>query len=359
MDKMTETAMELCRDPMLAVENGRAVYMNAAARAAFPCPAEDEAEASPLLKKLLGLGTERFVAAVEIDGRQYAVSSEKLGGTQLYSLVPSDSPGDGGLLSDGMMTELLSLLFNISLASDRIDALLCGTGNDAGKYLFILRHSYYSLRRQLTNLNTARQLQDGAVPFDPRRTDLVTLCSELADCVNSLTYPRRAALSFSSPLTELTAWVDPPMVERILLNLLSNSFAHTPPEGSVRLRLNQSGNSAVISVDDNGEGIPPDILRNIFARYKARMDGAHLDRGATGGLGLGIASGLTKLHGGTLLIESREGQGTSVRAMFPLEKPGSVVLECTDALADAGMDGILTELSGLLGPEFYSAKYLD
>ena len=360
MDKMTETVIELCRDPMLAVENGKTVYMNAAARAAFPCPTEDDDDdAFPLPEHPLLSSTERFVAAVGIAGRQYSVSSETLGGTRLYSLVPLDSPGGGGLLSDGMMTELLSLLFNISLAADRIDALLGSSGGEAEKFLCILRHSCYSLRRQLTNLNTARQLQDGAVPFSPRRTDLVTLCAELADCVNSLTHPGRAALSFSSPLTELTAWVDPPMVERILLNLFSNSFAHTPADGSVRLRLNRSGANAVISVDDDGEGIPSDILRNIFARYEARLDGARLDRGATGGLGLGVASGLTKLHGGTLLIESREGQGASVRVMLPLEKPGGVVLECTDAPADTGMDGILTELSGLLGPEYYSAKYLD
>lgn len=359
MDKMTETVMELCRDPMLAVEDGRTVYMNAAARAVFPCPTEDAPAVLPFPEHILFSETDRFVAAVGVASRQYTVSCEKYGETRLFSLVPSDPSAGGGLLSDGMMAELLSLLFNTSLAADRLAALIPETFGEAERFLRILRHNCFSLRRQLTNLNTARLLQDGAVPFRPQRTDLVLLCSELADCVNSLTYPKRAALSFSSPLNELTAWVDPPMLERILLNLLSNSFAHTPPDGSVRLRLDRSGGRAVLSVDDNGEGIPSDVLRNIFARYEARLDGAHLDRGATGGLGLGVASGLTKLHGGTLLIESREGMGTSVRAMLPLEKPGSVVLECTDAPMNIGMDGVLVELSGLLGPDYYSAKYLD
>ena len=358
MDKMTETVMELCRDPMLAMEDGRIVYMNAAAHAAFPGLAEDGG-ASPLPPDILFSKTDRFVASAGIAGRQYAVSSVKLGETRLFSFASAEKPEGGSLLSDGMMVELLSLLFNTNLAAERIASLTPETFGEAGKLLRILRHGYFSLRRQLMNLNTARQLADGVVPFAPRRTDLVTLCAELADCVSSLTHPKHAALSFSSPLTELTAWVDPPMLERILLNLLVNSFAHTPPDGSVRLRLDRSGGSAVLSVDDNGEGIPPDILRNIFSRYEARLDCAHLDRGATGGLGLGVASGLTKLHGGTLLIESREGHGTSVRAMLPLEKPGSVVLECGGAGEAVGMDGILTELSGLLGPECYSEKYLD
>lgn len=357
MDRLTETAMELCRDPMLAVEGEKTVYMNAAARAAFPCPTED---AAPLLPEdILSSEMDRFVAAVGIAERQYSVSCVRLGETRLISLVPSDAPEGGGLLSDGMMTELLSLLFNTNLAAERIASLIPEAFGEAEKFLRILRHGCFSLRRQLTNLNTARQLRDGAVPYAPRWANLVTLCAELADCVNSLTYPKHAALSFSSPLTELTAWVDPPMVERILLNLLVNSFAHTPPDGAVRLRLSQSGSSAVLSVDDNGEGIPPDILRNIFSRYEARIDSARLDRGATGGLGLGVASGLTKIHGGTLLIESREGQGTSVRVMFPLKKPDSIVLECGGAGEAVGMDGILTELSGILGPEYYSEKYLD
>lgn len=357
MDKMTETALELCRDPMLAVEGGRTVYMNAAARSSFP--SYREGGVPPLPEQILFSGTERFVAAVEIDERLYTVSYALAGGTQLFSLVPSNKPGDGGLLSDGMMTGLLSILFNTSLAADRIAALIPRDRGEAEKYLCILRHACFSLRRQLMNLNTARQLCDGTFLFVPRQTDLVTLCSELTDCVSSLIRPELATLSFSSPLTELTAWMDPPVVERILLNLLSNSFAHTPPGGAVRLRLSRNGGSAILSVDDNGEGIPPDILRNIFARYEARLDGDHLDRGATGGLGLGIAVGLTRLHGGTLLIESREGQGTSVRVMLPLERPDIVELKCGDTPDAIGMDGILTELSGLLGPECYSTKYLD
>lgn len=357
MNKMTETVLELCRDPLLAVERGKTVYMNAVARSAFPFLREGTAP--PFPEHILFSETERFVSAVEIDGRQYTVSCVLAGGTRLFSLFTSNGPEDGGLLSDGMMAGLLSTLFNTNLAVERLAALIPKANGDAEKFLCILRHSCFSLRRHLTNLNTARQLRDGNVIFTPQQTDLVTLCAELVDCVASLTRPGLAALSFSSPLPELTAWVDPPMVERILLNLLSNSFAHTPPDGAIRLGLGQSGGSAVLSVDDNGEGIPPDILQNIFTRYEARLDGEHLDRGATGGLGLGVAAGLTKLHGGTLLIESRAGQGASVRAMLPLEKPDIVGLRGWDVPETAGIDRILTELSGLLGPECYSAKYLD
>lgn len=359
MDQKLETALALCRDPMLAVEHGKTVYMNAAAHAAFPGGAS---AAPPLPDHILFSETERFVAAVEIEGTQYNVSCARLGETRLFSLAPQNAAENDGLLSDGLMTDMLSTLFNVGLAVDRVAAFFppdAGEDTAAGRFLLILRHNYYSLQRQLGNLNTARLLRDGSACLSPRRTDLTAFCAGLVDSIESLPRPGRAPLRFSTAEEELVAWVDPRKVERILLNLLMNSFAHTPPDGEVLLRLAKSGGNAVLSVDDNGEGIPEDVLRNIFARYETRLDGARLDRGPTGGLGLGVASGLAKLHGGALVIESREGHGTSVRAMLPLERPGSVMLESGGTPEPMGMRGILTELSGLLGPECYAAKYLD
>lgn len=360
IEKNLEAVLELCRDPMLAVEQGKIVYANNAARVILPALFASGRDAERLPDGILFETSDRFVASVGLAGKQYTVSGAYYGGTRVLSLAVRAEAAKPGLVSDGMMVYMRSTLCNIGLAARRVSALTEESGNAALEHsIAILHHNYYALNRQLGNLDTALRMRDGNLYFSPRQVDLVTLCGDLAATVGALTREDWAVLTFSSSLPELVAWVDAVLVERLLLNLLSNSLAHTPKEGEIRLRLERSGDNAVLSVDDNGEGIPADVLQNIFARYECRLDCEHLDRATSAGLGLGIAGGIAKLHGGVLVIESREGKGSSVRAMLPLEQPRTHPLESGGPREALDMNDILTELSGLLGPEYYSPRYLD
>ena len=358
MEKNLEMLFELSRDPMLAVEAGKIVYANTAAHVAFPgLAAAGRSGAEIVPAQLLSDTSEHFVASAAVAGKQYTVSAARLGETQVLSFVSRTAVQSSGLVSDGLMTNLLSAMCNAGFAARRVSSML-EEGGDPEQFLAILQHNHSSLLRQLTNLDFAIHLRDNNAYCAPRRTELVEFCSNLAATVGVLTRGRGAKLEFSSPLPELWAPADPELLERLLLNLLSNSLAHTPSEGLIRLRVAKSGQNAVLSVDDNGEGISPEILLNIFARYECRLDGAHLDRAVTAGLGLGVASGIARLHGGTLIIESREGKGTSVRAMLPLSASATEVLE-SGSPAPRGMDRILMELADFLGPDFYRSNYLD
>lgn len=359
MDKQLETVLELSRDPMLALEDRRIVYANNAAAIALPELKPGRRAAEYLPEQILSGGAGRFVASANVIGKVYTVSGCDSGNTRLLSFVSRSAAEPRGLLSDGLINDLLTTLFNAGLSADRITAALEETADPSlARFLSLLRHSHFSLQRQLTNLRLAVQLREGSVYFAPRRTDLVARCAALTADVAALVRDSSAVPEFSSQLPELCVWADPQLIEKLLLNLLSNSLAHTPADGEVRVRVQTAGDNAVISVDDTGEGIPPDVLQNVFARYEQQLDGAHLDRGMTAGLGLGVSGGIARLHGGTLVIESREGRGTSVRAMLPLNQPDVELLEGGDSVYD-GMNDILTELSGILSADFYAPKYLD
>ena len=201
---------------------------------------------------------------------------------------------------------------------------------------------------------------ENTVPIVRRNTDLSLLCAGIADAVNAVTGPGVARVVYTCSAEPVAACVDPAKVERLILNLLSNSLLHTPPDGCVQLRLSKTVRSAVISVDDNGSGIPLDRLNNIFCGYKNRLDERTLSAPGNGGLGLGICRSIAEQHGGTLILESRAGEGTSVRVMLPLDSSdGDVLLSEPPFYESDGMSVILTELCDVLDTAAYRARFSD
>ena len=112
-------------------------------------------------------------------------------------------------------------------------------------------------------------------------------------------------------------------LHRLLWILVDNAAKYTPPPGSIRLKLGVDGNLAVVTVSDNGIGIPAADLPNIFGRfYRADKSRSQVE-GA--GLGLSIALWIANVHGASISVESDEERGSVFRAAFVLlaEETGS------------------------------------
>lgn len=98
--------------------------------------------------------------------------------------------------------------------------------------------------------------------------------------------------------------LDPARMEQVLGNLVSNALRYTPQDGKIRLTANQLNGSLTVSVEDNGSGIPADILPHIFERS---FRGDESRSGNESGLGLAIAKSIMELHGGKIWVESHPG----------------------------------------------------
>jgi two-component system, cell cycle sensor histidine kinase PleC len=115
-------------------------------------------------------------------------------------------------------------------------------------------------------------------------------------------------------------------VQQMLINVLSNAVKFTPNGGRVQVdsRRGASG-ELVISVADNGVGIPEDSLERVFAPFE-RAD-APATRSVEGtGLGLSITRGLVELHGGAISLTSKLGRGTTVMIVIPAMRVSSADL---------------------------------
>lgn len=110
---------------------------------------------------------------------------------------------------------------------------------------------------------------------------------------------------------------DRTQVGRVLLNLTDNAIRHTPKGGTVTIRAIGSVDHVTFSVEDTGEGIPPQFLRTIFDRF-VQVPGA-TSGGA--GLGLSIAQTIIKAHGSELHVESEVGKGSRFSFQLGREIP--------------------------------------
>src|SRR5918994_268914 len=109
---------------------------------------------------------------------------------------------------------------------------------------------------------------------------------------------------------------DRTLFQRALGNLITNALRHTPAGGRVLLSTNRSSDGVTVEVSDTGRGIPAEHLNRVSDRFY-RVDTSR--SASSGGLGLGLAivGSIMKVHGGSMTIGSRPGQGTVVTLVFP------------------------------------------
>lgn len=110
--------------------------------------------------------------------------------------------------------------------------------------------------------------------------------------------------------------VDRTLFQRAISNLVSNAIAHTPPGGSIVLEARTNGNSVAVAVRDTGEGVSEEDQARVFDRFY-RADKARNAASGRLGLGLPIAKSILDLHGGSISLSSKPGQGTVVTLTFP------------------------------------------
>lgn len=114
-------------------------------------------------------------------------------------------------------------------------------------------------------------------------------------------------------------YADSAKLSQVVYNLMDNALKYTQEGGIIRMRLIRSGRDAILSVSDNGPGIPKGDQAHIFDRFY-RVDKARgRDTGGTG-LGLAIVHQLVLMHGGSISVDSEEGHGSTFTVELPIHQ---------------------------------------
>ncbi len=151
-----------------------------------------------------------------------------------------------------------------------------------------------------------------------RRTVLLPVADLLREAARIASRNGGPAITVDPVEPDLCLPGDEDQLLRLLTNLLDNAVRHTPPSGSVRLKAERTGAEIALTVADNGVGIAPEHLPHLGERFY-RVDAARSRPEGGAGLGLAIARQIVAAHDGRMAIESRPGQGTSVRVTLPAQ----------------------------------------
>jgi two-component system phosphate regulon sensor histidine kinase PhoR len=108
-------------------------------------------------------------------------------------------------------------------------------------------------------------------------------------------------------------------LKRALRNLIENAVKYSPPGSTVSIRFHVTPEQAVITVRDQGQGIPPDEQQAIFEKF-VRGQAARSGRTKGTGIGLALVKSIAEAHGGRVTVESAPGQGSAFSLTLPLER---------------------------------------
>jgi K+-sensing histidine kinase KdpD len=174
------------------------------------------------------------------------------------------------------------------------------------------------LSELVDNLLLVQRLDAGLLPTFPEPLDL----AELAEQIVAETAERTAAhpLSTDVPAGLPAVRGDPRRVRQVLVNLVDNASKYSPAGRPIRVAAEQVGEEVLVSVHDEGEGIPAEHLERVFERFH-RLD-SDLRQSTSGtGLGLTICQGIVEAHGGRIWAESAGvGRGSTFRFTLPIWK---------------------------------------
>ena len=352
LNQISTEILALSGEPALLARRFRVFFANAAARQLLGDDCEGKSLEDLLGPALCETQSPSFLLDQTVRGHRCSLRVNHIGDCQLIFLRRCGSTPL--LLNDALLCSMRSALMNFGVSAE----LLRARAEERGDSLLLkdlrsVTHCYYRMLRVLTNASLALSVTDGSAPFAPDEMDMVRFLSRLLDTVRMLCPGTDFSLSHGE-IHPIAA--DRQLVELMVLNLISNCIVHAKGCTRVRLSLMETRENLILSVDDNGCGIPPEQLGTVFDRYCHGFDMGSLCAGA--GLGLTVARSVAQLHKGTLLLESRQGRGTTVRVS--LSRRLSADRLCVGQSAwENDMQGILTALADSLPDDCYTENYLD
>jgi PAS domain S-box-containing protein len=185
----------------------------------------------------------------------------------------------------------------------------------------IIERQFEHLVRMVDDLLDVSRLVRGRIELRREPCDLRALLLETVDDYRDNFESAGLQVDIDVPDGAQSAHCDKVRLAQAIGNVLQNAIRFTQAGGHVRIALRPDGDQAEISVADEGEGIEPDLLRQLFTPFSQADQGLARQRGGLG-LGLNLVRGLVELHGGSVDMQSAgAGSGTRVVLRLPLYAP--------------------------------------
>ncbi len=350
-NRETEAILASMSDALVVLDRKRLVVrVNAAAELLFGMDSRD-ARGIPLIQFVRNTEIVDFAAGNGGERERIVElrTAERDGGRWLLARW-SDVGADGGILlmlhditrlkrlerirKDFVANVSHELKTPVTSIQGFIETLKDGALDDkaaARRFLDIMEQQSARLSAIIGDLLTISRLeQEGASEIAKEPTSVETLFADAVNLCAEDARKKRTGIETECP-PGLTWNVNGGLIEQALVNLVQNAVKYSPEGARVRVRAaaDTAGSGGpghlLITVSDNGPGIPERYQERIFERFYRIDKGRSRDQGGTG-LGLSIVRHIALAHGGTVSLESAEGRGSAFTISLPAGQPGGNLL---------------------------------
>ncbi|MDS4069714.1 MAG: ATP-binding protein [Candidatus Competibacter sp.] len=189
------------------------------------------------------------------------------------------------------------------------------------QFIVTIRHTSEALLRLVDNLLDVSQIEAGKLELHRQPLDLRALVEQSLALNRVLATKTHRQLALVAPESApLLLDADGPKLEQVLNNLIGNALKFSPPGTHVEVRLGREGDRALVSVRDQGPGIPAQEVGKLF-RFFQKTSVRSVGGERSSGLGLAIARKIVEGHGGTIWVETEPGRGSTFSFALPLKSP--------------------------------------
>ncbi|GAA0335386.1 MULTISPECIES: cell wall metabolism sensor histidine kinase WalK [Oceanobacillus] len=186
----------------------------------------------------------------------------------------------------------------------------------APRFLEVTQKETDRMIRMVNDLLQLSKMDSDELPMHKERTEFMGYVHQVLDRYE-MNLPETITLERQIPKGKSFVWMDRDKVTQVFDNIITNAFKYSPEGGKVRVNLDVRRHMVIISIQDEGMGIPYDKLDKIFDRFY-RADRARTRKFGGTGLGLAITKELVEAHHGKIWAQSKEGRGTTILFTLPL-----------------------------------------
>ncbi|MDF2613071.1 MAG: ATPase, histidine kinase, gyrase and HSP90-like domain protein [Clostridia bacterium] len=184
------------------------------------------------------------------------------------------------------------------------------------KYLKIIKQNSYRLLRLINNLIDITKIDASSFKVKFVNSNIVKVVEDITMSVADFIEHEGITLIFDTETEEKIVACDPDNIERIMLNLLSNAVKYGKRDGFVFINIYLEQDSVCISVKDNGIGIEEDMQELVFERF-VQVDKSFQRTREGSGIGLALVKSLVEMHGGSISVRSKIGEGSEFIIKLP------------------------------------------
>ena len=171
----------------------------------------------------------------------------------------------------------------------------------------------------INDLLTLVKLDQKEIPLNFKETNLTQMMTDIIKRLQPMADAKYISLQWDAS-KEIHAEADEMKLSLAISNLVDNAVKYTPEEGTVKVSLDADHQNVFISVADTGIGIPEDEVNRIFERFYRVDKTRDRETGGTG-LGLSITHSTIMMHKGSIKVNSKEEEGTTILVRIPLKQP--------------------------------------